>query len=204
MRISGVLALIAIVVGCGGDGPSGGGNNDGPVASVQINGSGDMTIGQDRQLTAQLRNAQNQVLTGRTIAWSVDPAGIVSLSATSGATITVSAEDEGTATVTATSEGVSDEVDIEVAGAPATAVVNAGATTWSPATVSVAVGGKVTFNNNSGTLHTLEFDAAGLPDDGNFANGESVEVTFTTATGSPFAYHCSIHAGMNGTVVVVP
>lgn len=205
MRISGMLALIAVVVGCGGDGPTNGGNNGGPVATVQITGGADMTIGQQRSLSAVLRNAQNQQLTGRTIAWSVNPAGIVSLSSTSGAQINVTAQAVGTATVTATSEGQSDSEEIEVTAAPATATVNAGAATWSPTSVSVIAGGTVTFNNNSNVVHTLEFDdpPSGVTNDTNFANGESHTFTFGTASGSPFAFHCSIHAGMNGTVVVV-
>jgi len=209
MRISGMLALIAVVVGCGGgDGPTNGGNNGGPVASVQITGGADMTIGQQRSLSAVLRNAQNQVLTGRTIAWSVNPTGIVSLSATSGAQITVEAEAAGTATVTATSEGESDTETITVEEdepAPLTATVNALASSWSPAAVTIALNGKVTFNNSSGITHTLTFEPkpSFVTNDDAFVNEESHEFTFSSATGSPYSYHCSIHPGMNGTVTVV-
>lgn len=207
MRVFGTFAFLALTLACGGDGPTNGGNNTGPVATVQITAaSGEMTVGQTRQLSATVRNAQNVALTGRTITWTVSPSGILSLSATSGAQITVEADAEGTATVTATSEGKTDTetITVEEPGAvPAEADVNLLASSFSPSAVSVTVNGTVTWTNNSGLAHTLEFDDPPVPvtDVPTFANGQEHERTFGTA--GTYAYHCSVHPGMNGSVTVV-
>lgn len=68
-----------------------------------------------------------------------------------------------------------------------------------PATTTISVGDSVTWSNTSGVPHTATADDASF-DTGNIADGASDAVTFTTA--GSFAYHCSIHAAMTGTIVV--
>jgi plastocyanin len=209
MRISGAFAVVFMTLACGGgDGPTNGGNNSGPVASVQISAaSGEMEVDQTRQLSVTLRNASNAVLTGRVVAWSVNPAGILSLSSTSGSQITVEADAEGTATVTATSEGKSDTevITVNEPGAlPSEADVNLLAATFNPPTVSIALDGSVTWTNNSGVAHTLEFDnpPEAKTDVPAFANGQEHTRVFGTA--GTYNYHCSIHpTTMTGSVTVV-
>jgi plastocyanin len=70
---------------------------------------------------------------------------------------------------------------------------------FSPATVTVAVGDTVTWTNSDSTAHTATADDGSF-DTGTIGNGASGTVTFATA--GTFAYHCSIHAQMTGTVVV--
>ena len=68
---------------------------------------------------------------------------------------------------------------------------------FTPATSSVPTGSKVTWTNNDTTAHTVTFDD-GSADSGNLAVGATFDQTFTTA--GTFAYHCTIHSQMKGTV----
>ena len=70
---------------------------------------------------------------------------------------------------------------------------------FTPATSSVPTGSKVTWTNNDTTAHTVTFDD-GSADSGNLALGATFDQTFTTA--GTFAYHCTIHSQMKGTVTV--
>ncbi len=70
---------------------------------------------------------------------------------------------------------------------------------FNPAGTSVAAGSKVTWTNNDTTAHTVTFDD-GSADSGNLAPGSTFDHTFATA--GTFAYHCTIHSQMHGTVTV--
>jgi plastocyanin len=69
---------------------------------------------------------------------------------------------------------------------------------FSPKTVTVNVGDTVTWTNNDTATHTAT--SAGNFDTGSIGGGASKSVTFQTA--GTFAYVCSIHSSMTGTVVV--
>jgi plastocyanin len=69
---------------------------------------------------------------------------------------------------------------------------------FNPTSVTVAVGGTVTWANADTTVHTVTFDAG--PDCGRLNTGGTVTRTFDTA--GTFTYHCAIHSSMKGTVVV--
>ena len=90
-----------------------------PVASVVASlAATSLTTGQTTQATAVLRDASNNVLADRAIAWSsgsnsvarVDQSGLVS------------AVGIGTTTITATSEGVSGSVNVRVSSVPVASV----------------------------------------------------------------------------------
>lgn len=68
-----------------------------------------------------------------------------------------------------------------------------------PAEATTSVGGTVTWTNADSAPHTVTFDDGG-PDCGRLNNGASVSRTFDSA--GTFAYHCSIHPSMRGSVVV--
>ncbi len=70
---------------------------------------------------------------------------------------------------------------------------------FSPATLNVAVGTKVTWTNKDGTTHTVSSDTNAF-NSGNLADGASYSYTFNTA--GTYAYHCAIHTYMKGTIVV--
>ena len=72
---------------------------------------------------------------------------------------------------------------------------------FSPASNSVPTGSKVTWTNSDTTAHTVTFDD-GSADSGNLAPGSTFDQTFATA--GTFAYHCTIHSQMHGTVTVTP
>lgn len=71
---------------------------------------------------------------------------------------------------------------------------------FSPAAIQVAPGATVQFTNNDGIEHNIMFSAGSVSDPIDFSSGvRSVVMPTTTGT---YAYHCSIHAGMNGTITV--
>ena len=90
-------------------------------------------------------------------------------------------------------------------GAPASTVtIPMGAATlgraaFNPADVTVNAGTTVTWRNTDAVAHTSTSDANGW-NSGNVAPGGQFSVAFPT-TGT-FPYHCAIHPGMVGTVVV--
>jgi plastocyanin len=172
--------------------------------SIAANGTGDLTtIGATRQLTATVRDDDQNVIQGATVTWSTSDAGIVSLSGTTGASVVATAVADGDATVTARSGTVEGTIDLTVAtggGFPNTADVTATAgATFAPASVDIAAGGTVTWTFNA--LHNVTFAAtAGAPSDIPNTSTGSVPRTFPQA--GNFDYQCTIHPGMNGTVVV--
>ena len=86
-----------------------------PVASVVVSpASASVPVGATVQLTASLKDASGNMLTGRTIAWATSAAGVATVSASG----LVTGSAAGTATITATSEGKSGTALIVVASAP--------------------------------------------------------------------------------------
>jgi len=72
---------------------------------------------------------------------------------------------------------------------------------FQPANIEVQVGTTVTWTNHDGTTHTVTSDTAAF-NSGSLADGASFSFTFAQ-TGT-FPYHCSIHPGMRGSVLVTP
>ena len=72
-------------------------------------------------------------------------------------------------------------------------------TSFSPKSLSVTVGTTVTWTNKEAITHTVTSDT-GLFDSGDITNGQTYKYTFTTA--GTYAYHCTHHAGMTGTIIV--
>src|SRR5688572_6919406 len=70
---------------------------------------------------------------------------------------------------------------------------------FDPATVTIQVGDSVTWTNEDSAPHTATA-GDGSFDTGQLAQGDSEAVTFDTA--GTFAYVCSIHPQMTGSVVV--
>lgn len=126
------LAVLTLCLGCGS--ANGGDGDPPPVATVTVAPpSASIVVGATTQLTATLRDAQGNVLTGRSVTWSSDNGGIASVS-TGGL---VQGEANGMTTVRATSEGRSGSSQITVTTTPppvASVVVE-------PATASVTVSG---------------------------------------------------------------
>jgi plastocyanin len=70
---------------------------------------------------------------------------------------------------------------------------------FAPSTVTINVGDLVRWRNNDNVSHTATADDGSF-DTGTISSGQNDAVTFDTA--GTFAYHCSIHPNMTGTVVV--
>src|SRR5207245_1467972 len=104
-----------------------------PVASVTVTpATASVAVGQTVRLTATLRDANGNVLSGRTVLWTSDNA----VAATVDGTGLVSGVSAGPAVITATSEGKSGSASVTVvSNAPPVATV-----TVTPSTASVAVG----------------------------------------------------------------
>lgn len=70
---------------------------------------------------------------------------------------------------------------------------------FSPASLTVAVNSTVTWTNKDSYTHTVTSDT-GLFDSGNIAGGGTYSYKFTSK--GTFKYHCKIHAMMTGQIVV--
>jgi plastocyanin len=70
---------------------------------------------------------------------------------------------------------------------------------FSPDPVQAKVGDVVAWTNNDSTTHTVTLDD-GSCDGGRAAPGSTVALTFGKA--GTYAYHCTIHSNMKGTVQV--
>src|ERR1700730_3502602 len=81
----------------------------------------------------------------------------------------------------------------------ATSAVNIQGSAFAPPTITVHVGDTVTWTNRDAFSHTSTSDT-GAWDTHVITAGSSSSFTFASA--GTFAYHCSIHTFMHGTVVV--
>ncbi len=87
-------------------------------------------------------------------------------------------------------------------GTPATKVTATAANQFSPGNASVATGQVIQWTVASDSVpHNVTFDSAGgLTSPGSLGPGETWQVKFSAA--GTYAYHCTIHDGMNGQVTV--
>ena len=72
---------------------------------------------------------------------------------------------------------------------------------FTPKAIKVAASATVTWTNADGEAHNVIFDGGDVPASGTVAAGENTALAMPAAAGT-YAYHCSFHAGMNGSVVV--
>lgn len=138
--LTGILALAA---SCGGgtttDTPPPPPPPPGTVASVALTpGSGSVVVGEGRQLTATVRDARNNVLTGRSVSWTSSNPSLATVSATGqvigqyqGGPVTIQASVDGvvgTATVTVTAPQAPSVVELRsVMDSAEAALMRAGA-----------------------------------------------------------------------------
>jgi len=206
MQNARALAVAALVVfaGCQGGDDGGGGTGPTPVftsltlapasPSVIVNGSTTLTATAKDQsgnsmsgLQVTYASANNQIAT-------VTNAGVVTGVAAGSTDITATGV-IGSVTKTA-------QVTVVVTTPSATASV--AATTgnqFNPQNVTITKGGTVTWT--FATQHNVTFDGP-QPPDGNIGTTSSGSVARTFPTANTYPYHCTIHAGMSGQVVVQP
>ena len=113
----------------------------------------------------------------------VSPAPVPSVSAS----LLPTATPVATQTITPTPTGVRASVEIaDFAFSPASLTVNAGTT--------------VTWTNHDSVAHQLQSDSGSAITSDLLQQGDTVSVTFSTP--GTYAYHCSVHPTMKGTVIV--
>ena len=78
--------------------------------------------------------------------------------------------------------------------------VNIKSQSFQPSTLSVPAGTTVTWHNQDNMQHTVTSDAQGPLDSGAIATGK--KFTYTFQVPGSYSYHCSIHPGVKGTIVV--
>jgi plastocyanin len=83
--------------------------------------------------------------------------------------------------------------------APASNSVSIVNMSFSPSSLTVTAGTTVTWTNNDGMTHTTTSNDPGF-DSGNMTAGTKFTHSFSTP--GTYAYHCSIHSGMTGTITV--
>jgi plastocyanin len=71
---------------------------------------------------------------------------------------------------------------------------------FSPSSIQVTPGATVQFTNNDGIEHNITFSNSTVSAPIDFSTG-SRSVVMPTTMGT-YAYHCTIHAGMAGSVIV--
>lgn len=106
-----------------------------------------------------------------------------------GAMLLSSCDNDGAASQTSSAPN-------DAAAAPMTADVTVQSFAFRETTVTVAVGGEVTFTNKDVQAHPLRFDDGRMFD---LAGGDTAVVTFDEP--GVFAYRCAVHASMTGTVI---
>ena len=85
-------------------------------------------------------------------------------------------------------------------GGPGANAVNIVDYAYNPATITVPKGTTITWKNTASRTHTVTMDNGSF--DETVLAGASLPEAFATA--GTFTYHCTIHSGMTGTVVVTP
>jgi len=81
------------------------------------------------------------------------------------------------------------------------AKINISGFAFDPATITIKVGGTVTWTNQDSVAHTVAADDSSWTSS-NLGEGGTFSHTFDTA--GTFTYRCSIHPTMKGTVIVQP
>ena len=95
--------------------------------------------------------------------------------------------------------GCSDDEEPAPTASPGANEVWMQSTAFSPGTRTVAVNTTVTWTNKDNFDHNVVSDS-GLFNSGIIAAGATYSRTFTTA--GTFPYKCTLHANMNGTIIV--
>lgn len=162
-----------------------------------------LDAGQSQTVTATGRTAAGATVAGVAFTFTSSNTTVASVSQ-SGAVLALAV---GTSTITATGTlgGVtrSATAALTVAGAlPSAVTVVAGAATndFTPANVAIARGGTVTWTFGS-LIHNVDFQGtSGAPN--SIPNSSNTSVARTFPTAGNFAYVCTLHSGMNGSVLV--
>lgn len=203
------LALAVVLSACGGGGDGGGGTPPPPpgvfTTLTVTPASPSLVKGDTVQLTATPRDQNGAAMSGLPAAtFALDAGTSVSVSG-SGRVIAIN---PGVSTVTATltSGGTTKQATstpaVAALGTTADVNVSGGGQSFSPDTVKIAVNGTVTWTFSAGANapHNVTFGTP--PAGGNIGNTTTGSAARTFGTVGRFSYQCTLHAGMNGAVIV--
>ena len=201
-RFLAVAALVSFA-GCGGGG-GGDGGGTGPAVftslsvtptdvSVVVQGTKNLTVVARDQNNATMSGLTTQFVSNGPSVATVTSAGVVTGVAPGTTTITVN----GTVGTVTKSQTVN--VTVSTPGSTATVAATTGLQ-FDPNSVTITANGTVTWNF-AGTAHNVTFDDAALQAK-NIPTTANSSVSRTFAAPGTFAYHCTIHSGMNGEVTV--
>ena len=209
--VSSCAAVLILGAGCGG-GDGGTGNEDPVFTSLNVTPTTlAVAVGAtSAPLAVAPRDQDGRVMSGlpapsftssNNARATVSGTGAVTGVSVGTVTITASVTHSG---VTRTGSSAITVVPAEGPGpAPATASVSATVnSTFNPDSVRIAKDGTVTWNFGSLDHNVVFNNVAGKPEDIGTTVNAAVPRTFTTA--GTFPYRCTIHAGMDGKVVVAP
>jgi plastocyanin len=201
-----VLAVAALVVfaGCSGGGDDGGGTGPEPVfTSLTISPSNpSVTVGGTTTLTATAKDQSNNTMSGLQVTYTSGNTAIATVTNAGVVTGVALGPAQITATGVIGSVTKTQQVTVTVSAPGASASVAATADQrFDPASVTIVPGGTVTWS--FAILHNVTFDGT-PPPGGNIGNTASGNASRTFPTAGTYAYHCTIHAGMSGQVLVQP
>jgi plastocyanin len=91
-------------------------------------------------------------------------------------------------------------VDPPPGGPVLTTSVTMTGSAFAPPAIQVSPGATLTFTNNDGINHNVQFLSGSVTAIGDFSSGS--RTTVAPAAAGTYNYHCTIHAGMNGSVTV--
>ena len=217
IRLAGVGAAL-LAAACGGGGGSGGMGPCTPGAATQlVKTTGDpgpwyFNNPLPAALSVTARDASGCPVPGVAVNWAVasgDGAVSPAQSTTSASGVATTADSLGSApqqTVTATFTGLATPLTFTAsAGAPpATAGVTVSNNNFNPDNAVIKTGGTVTWTWAAGAVaHNVTFTSGPTPLPANSATQSTGNHAATITNVGRYSYHCTIHAGMNGTVTVV-
>jgi plastocyanin len=218
-RASRLTALAAawLVAGCGGGGSGGTGPCTPGAATQLVKTGGDAQVWYfnnplPAMLSVKALDANNCVVPGVVINWTVASGGggvSPPQSTTNSSGVASAADSVGSSTpqsVRATPAITSLPTltfSATASAAPTSGAVSVGNNVFTPNNAVVQVGGTVTWTWNSGGVeHTLTFTSGPppLPAQTDQTTGTKAIMFNTVGT---YGYHCIIHSGMDGTLLVV-
>jgi plastocyanin len=191
-----------ILVGC-----SGGGDDPTPPPTPVFTtftvepSAPTLTVGGTQALTPAAKDQNGATMSGLTTTYISNAPGTASV--TTGGVVTGVALGTTTITATGTIGSVTKTATVNVTVGAPPATVSVAATSgnqFSPANAVVARNGTVTWT--FAIQHNVTWDTANSP--ANIGNTSTGSESRTFPTVGTFAYHCTIHGGMTGTVEVKP
>jgi plastocyanin len=194
------VGALAALAACGGGDDGDGGTAPGVFTTLAVAPTtATVVVGGTQALTATARDQNGATMSGLTTTFTsgnnaiatVNTSGLVTGVAQGSTTIAVN----GTVGTVTKTQSVSVTVTVPSGAASVAATAS---NQFTPATVTVTRNGTVTWS--FAAQHNVTFDTQGAPP--GIATRDSGTASITFPAAGTFAYHCTIHAGMSGTVVV--